>query len=85
MKVIKAIKAFGRFWYDFVIGDDWKIAAAVVLALALLVAAMKAELFGDHVLAVLGGAGIVICFAASLVIDVRRASRASSRAHRHAG
>ncbi|MDB4958619.1 MAG: hypothetical protein JWO36_6188 [Myxococcales bacterium] len=27
------IKAFLLFWYDFVIGDDWVIAAGVVLAL----------------------------------------------------
>lgn len=24
---------FGKFWYDFIIGDDWTIAAAVVIAL----------------------------------------------------
>jgi hypothetical protein len=23
------IVAFGRFWYDFIIGDDWTVAAAV--------------------------------------------------------
>jgi len=23
----------GRFWYDFIVGDDWTIAAAVVVAL----------------------------------------------------
>lgn len=27
------IIGFGRFWYRFVIGDDWRIAAAVVLGL----------------------------------------------------
>jgi acetyltransferase-like isoleucine patch superfamily enzyme len=27
------IRAFGEFLYDFVIGDDWRIAAGVVLAL----------------------------------------------------
>jgi hypothetical protein len=26
---------FGAFWYDFVVGDDWRLAAGVVLALAL--------------------------------------------------
>ena len=26
--------AFGRFWYGFVIGDDWTVAAAVVAGLA---------------------------------------------------
>jgi hypothetical protein len=28
------IRAFGAFAYDFVIGDDWLVAVAVVLALA---------------------------------------------------
>jgi len=28
------LRAFGAFWYDFVIGDDWRVAVAVVLALA---------------------------------------------------
>ena len=29
------IKAFGAFWYDFVIGDDWRLALMVVAGLAL--------------------------------------------------
>ncbi len=29
------LKAFFRFWYDFVIGDDWRVAAGVTAALAL--------------------------------------------------
>jgi len=28
------IVAFARFWYRFLVGDDWRLAAAVVLALA---------------------------------------------------
>jgi hypothetical protein len=28
------LKNFGLFWYDFVVGDDWTIAAAVIVALA---------------------------------------------------
>ena len=32
--MIARLKAFGAFWYDFVIGDDWRVAAAVVVALA---------------------------------------------------
>jgi len=27
------IMQFARFWYDFIIGDDWTIAAVVVVAL----------------------------------------------------
>lgn len=28
-----ALKRFGMFWYDYLVGDDWQIAAGVVLAL----------------------------------------------------
>jgi hypothetical protein len=27
------IKSFGRFWYHFLVGDDWAIAAGVAVAL----------------------------------------------------
>ncbi|MDQ6614124.1 MAG: hypothetical protein M3083_05100 [Actinomycetota bacterium] len=27
------MRAFARFWYDFIVGDDWTIAVGVVLAL----------------------------------------------------
>ena len=33
--MIAHVKAFGAFWYDFIIGDDWRIAAGVVAALAI--------------------------------------------------
>ena len=29
------LRSFAAFWYDFVIGDDWVIAAGVVVGLAL--------------------------------------------------
>ena len=28
------VKRFALFWYDFVVGDDWFIAAGVVVAIA---------------------------------------------------
>ena len=30
---MKYLRNFVRFWYDFIIGDDWVIAAGVVIAL----------------------------------------------------
>ena len=39
----KQLRAFGAFWYDFVIGDDWRVAAAVVAALALTFAVSKSS------------------------------------------
>jgi hypothetical protein len=68
---MKFLKAFGQFWYDFIIGDDWKIAAAVVVSLAILLGAMALHLFGDAGLTVFGGVVIVVAFAISLAIDVR--------------
>lgn len=32
---MKQLKAFGAFWYDFIIGDDWQVAVIVVLGLVL--------------------------------------------------
>jgi hypothetical protein len=29
------LRAFAAFWYDFIIGDDWLVAAGVVIGLAL--------------------------------------------------
>jgi hypothetical protein len=30
----RRLRSFAAFWYDFVIGDDWRGAAAVAVALA---------------------------------------------------
>lgn len=25
------LKGFGRFWYDFIVGDDWRLALAAIV------------------------------------------------------
>jgi hypothetical protein len=32
---MRRLSAFGRFWWNFVVGDDWLVAAAVGVGLAL--------------------------------------------------
>jgi hypothetical protein len=32
---MKAVRSFGLFWWDFVVGDDWSVAAAIAVALGL--------------------------------------------------
>ncbi len=32
-RLVGALAGFGRFWYDFIVGDDWTIAAGVAAAL----------------------------------------------------
>ena len=34
-RVIGWVLGFGRFWYRFIIGDDWTVAAAVAIGLAI--------------------------------------------------
>lgn len=33
--IVDRVKAFAAFWYDFIVGDDWRVAVGVVLALGL--------------------------------------------------
>jgi hypothetical protein len=35
MRVIGGIRGFLLFWYDFIIGDDWTVAASIAAALVL--------------------------------------------------
>ena len=31
---MKLLGQFGKFWYDFLVGDDWRLAIGVVVAVA---------------------------------------------------
>ncbi|GLW10036.1 hypothetical protein Misp01_51650 [Microtetraspora sp. NBRC 13810] len=69
---MRYVKGFGRFWYDFIIGDDWKIAAAVVLSLAVTLGVTLSGLVTLGVGTVVGGVLLLVSFMVSLVVDVRR-------------
>ena len=71
--MMRYIKAFGQFWYDFIIGDDYKIAVAVVTALLMTLGLMTWTELGDGALCVIGALLVMTCFSASLVIDTRSA------------
>jgi hypothetical protein len=73
--VIAFAKGFGRFWWDFIVGDDWRIAAGVVVVLAggaLLVANTSAP---DGLVAALVAAGIVAVGIGSIAASALRARR----------
>jgi hypothetical protein len=49
------IQAFFRFWYDFLVGDDWRIAAGIVLTLAIAAAvAHRLSAFGAGAVVLIG-------------------------------
>jgi hypothetical protein len=64
---VSPLRTFGRFWWDFVVGDDWRVAAGVAIALAVTDALVRR---GDDVWWLLPLA-VVFVLAASL----RRATR----------
>jgi hypothetical protein len=37
------IRAFGLFWWDFVVGDDWRATAGIVIAIGVTAALVKAN------------------------------------------
>jgi hypothetical protein len=32
---MRYLRSFGGFWWDFIVGDDWRVAAGLAVALAL--------------------------------------------------
>ena len=68
---MRYIKAFGQFWYDFIIGEDYKIAVAVVTALLMTLGLMTWTKLSDGALTVIGALLVMACFSVSLVIDIR--------------
>jgi hypothetical protein len=71
---MKLLRALGYFWYDFVIGDDWKIAGYVFLALAVSAAAVASGA-PDTVICGCGTALLVGCFVLGVSYDARKQSK----------
>jgi hypothetical protein len=65
---MRYVVAFLRFWYDFIIGDDWLVAAGIVVAIAL------TALLADHEIAAwwLMPLAVIVLLAGSLLRAVRR-------------
>ena len=68
------LRGFFRFWYDFLVGDDWRIAAGVVIVLAAGAALAAADALREDVLVPLVGGGIVAVVALSLFAGARSGS-----------
>jgi hypothetical protein len=60
--------AFGRFWYDFVVGDDWRVALTIVAALAATTAVNQMTGTAPWWI-------IVVAVALVLPVTIRRATR----------
>jgi hypothetical protein len=63
---VRYIAGFFRFWYEFIVGDDWRIAAGVVLVLGLGAIALATGIGGPW-LPVAIGLGLIVVFALPLL------------------
>ena len=64
---MKYLVSFGRFWWDFVVGDDWRVAALVVAAIGVTAAVAASDIAAWWVMPL----AVVLVLAVSL----RRAAR----------
>lgn len=62
------VKHFLLFWYDFIVGDDWIVAAGVVLGLGVSAALARRDVNAWWVMLV----AVVVLLAASLWRETRR-------------
>ncbi|MDQ6816758.1 MAG: hypothetical protein M3018_05040 [Actinomycetota bacterium] len=69
---MKFLKGVGQFWYDFLIGDDAKIAAAVAVVLAIGTLTVLGGGYDSKILTPLLAVGVAAGFTAMLLIDVRK-------------
>lgn len=67
------VRAFAHFWYDFVVGDDWRVAVGIALALAVTYGIARAGAPAWWVLP--------LAVAVLLPLSLRRATRPKSRPH----
>ena len=65
---VRRLRSIGAFWYDFVVGDDWRVAVVVVAALALTAVLVHAAGVNAWWL-------LPVCVFAALGWSLRRATR----------
>jgi len=64
---MRFVIGFGRFWWDFIIGDDWKVAAGVAAVLAIGALLVSGTSLSYTAVSLLAGAGILLVVTASIV------------------
>lgn len=75
---MRYLRGFGRFWFDFLIGDDWRIAVGVATVLGVGAVLVRLEVLDDTLVMLLVAAALVGVVVASVVVgglaSVRRST-----------
>jgi hypothetical protein len=72
------VRGFGRFWYDFIVGDDPKIAIGVAVVLVLGAALVGVAGAGGPILVAGLAVLLVLAFTLAMAVDVSGSRRGPS-------
>jgi hypothetical protein len=69
----RRMRDFGRFWFDFVVGDDWRIAAGIALVVVVGALMVHGRVVRADAIAVGVPVVVVALVAGSILFDAFRA------------
>jgi hypothetical protein len=69
---MRFLRGFGRFWWDFIVGDDWRIAAGVTVVLAIGALLVSQTSASDDVVVLVTALGTVLVAIGSIYSSARR-------------
>jgi hypothetical protein len=73
--ITRFVRGFGRFWYDFIVGDDPKIAVGVAAVLVLGATLVGTGSSSGAGLVVVLALLLLVAFTVAMTIDVGRVRR----------
>ena len=71
-----AAARFLRFWYDFLVGDEWEVAAGVVAVLGIGVGLLRTDGLARAFIPLVVALGVGLVLGGSLLAEVCRRRRA---------
>jgi hypothetical protein len=74
---VKFVRQFAHFWYDFIVGDDWRLAVGVVTIVFVTYVAAHDDVNAWWLLPL--GVAALLCVSVGLVPSSRRAPRQPRR------
>jgi hypothetical protein len=74
---MNVLRAFGRFWWEFVVGDEWRLAVVVGVASILGALAALGHLVSGEVIACGVAAGVMLAASDVIISTGRRRARRS--------
>ncbi|HLH73950.1 MAG TPA: hypothetical protein VKX96_11760 [Chloroflexota bacterium] len=73
---MRLIVGFFEFWYDFIVGDAWEIAAGIILVLAIGAILVHTSAVSTNLIPPIIGLGVILVVALSTLWEAKRRAQA---------